>query len=77
MSKLTHVKWISSNLPVIIINRNDSRLYLTKLELYELRDEIDEFITYYPESFVEPNINWDDFNEWDGYNFGDKDEQEN
>jgi hypothetical protein len=75
MSKLTHVKWISSNLPVVIVNRNDARLYLTKLELKELRDEIDEFIAYYKEDFEELNINWDDFEEFESYNFGDEDEQ--
>ncbi len=62
-NKLTHVKWISSNLPVIMLNRNDDRLYVTKLELKELRDEIDEFITYYKADFEEPNINWDDADE--------------
>lgn len=67
MSKLTHVKWISSNLPVIMLNRNDSRLYVTKLELKELRDEIDEFIAYYKEDFEEPNINWDDVDDWADY----------
>jgi hypothetical protein len=58
MSKLTHVKWMSAQLPMIILNRNDERLSLTKLELKELRDEIDEFIAFYKEDFVEPNINW-------------------
>ena len=67
MTKLTHVKWISSNLPVIILNRNDNRLYVTKLELKELRDEIDKFITYYKEDFEETNINYDDFDEWKDY----------
>jgi len=67
VTKLTHVKWISSNLPVIILNRNDNRLYVTKLELKELRDEIDKFITYYKEDFEETNINYDDFDEWKDY----------
>jgi hypothetical protein len=62
-NKLTHIKWISSNLPVIMLNRNDDRLYVTKLELKELRDEIDEFIIYYKADFEEPNINWDDADE--------------
>ena len=74
MSKLTHVKWISSNLPVIMLKRNDDRLYLTKLELKELRDEIDEFIEYYKEDFEEPNINWNDFEEQINLMIGDKDE---
>jgi hypothetical protein len=43
---------------MIILNRNDERLALTKLELKELRDEIDEFIAFYKEDFEEPNINW-------------------
>lgn len=74
MAKLTHVKWISSNIPAILLNRNDDRLYLTKLELKELRDEIDEFIKYYKEDFEEPNINWDDRDEIE-YHFEDEDEQ--
>jgi hypothetical protein len=57
MSKLTHVKWMAAQLPMIILNRNDKRLALTKLELKELRDEIDEFIAFYKEDFEEPNIN--------------------
>lgn len=77
MSKLTHVKWISSNLPVIMLNRNDNRLYVTKLELKELRNEIDEFIAYYKEDFEEPNVNWNGFEEWKEYNSGDENEQTN
>lgn len=46
-----------------MLNRNDDRLYVTKLELKELRDEIDEFIIYYKADFEEPNINWDDADE--------------
>jgi hypothetical protein len=49
-----------------MLNRNDDRLYVTKLELKELRDEIDEFIAYYKEDFEEPNINWTD-DEWTDY----------
>jgi hypothetical protein len=57
MSKLTHVKWMSAQLPMIILNRNDERLSLTKLELKELRDEITAFMKYYKKDFQEPNIN--------------------
>lgn len=77
MPKLTHVKWISHNLPCIIINRDDSRLYLTKLELEELRDEIDEFITYYKDEFDVTNINQSGFEDMSLYNFGDNNEYEN
>lgn len=60
MSKLSHVKWISANSPMIKLARNDSRLYLTKRELLSLRDEIDEFISYYSSEFVEPVLNYED-----------------
>lgn len=58
--KLTHVKWASSNMPMIKVVRNNTRLYLTKRELLSLRDEIDEFISYYSRDFVEPVLDFED-----------------
>lgn len=56
MDEKTKVKWIGPNDPMIRIVRNDARLYLTKRELYELRDEIDDFISYYRENFTKERI---------------------
>ncbi len=56
MSKLTHVKWIGPNDPIVIVNRNNARLYLTKRELMHLAKEINEFVTYYKEDFSEGRI---------------------
>ena len=58
MSVLTKVKWVSSNFPMVIVNRNDSRLYLTKRELVELKTEIEDFIAFYADDFEEPNIDY-------------------
>lgn len=57
MIKLTHVKWMAPQMPIIILNRNNERLSLTKLELKELRDEITAFMKYYKKDFRKPNIN--------------------
>ena len=51
MSKLTHVKWIGPNDPMICILRNNARLYITKRELVELAREIDSFVGFYPDQF--------------------------
>lgn len=56
MTKKVHVKWIGPNDPMIRIVRNDARLYLTKRELLELRQEIKEFINFYSEDFSEDRI---------------------
>lgn len=50
------VKWCCANLPMIIQDRLDKRLYLTKRELSDLRDEISEFIEYYKDDFSEDQI---------------------
>lgn len=57
MEKLTHIKWIGPNDPMIIIKRNDARLYLTKKELFELQNEIKDFIDFYKEDFSLGKIN--------------------
>jgi hypothetical protein len=49
--KKVHVKWIGPNDPMIRVARNDARLYLTKRELLDLRNEITEFLKYYPDDF--------------------------
>lgn len=50
-AKLTHVKWIGPNDPVVMITRNDARLYLTKRELVSLQEEIADFLAFYPDDF--------------------------
>lgn len=58
MAKLTHVKWIGPNEPVIsILRQKNLKLYLTKNELLDLRDEISDFIAFYPDDFSEGRIN--------------------
>ena len=68
MKKLTHVKWIGANLPMIKVRRNDARLYLTKLELKHLRSEIDEFIAFYADDFSEEKISIDNIHDDDDFN---------
>lgn len=60
MEKLTKIKWISGNTPVIIVNRNDARLYLTKQELLDLKAEITDFINYYNDDFSKAYVNNND-----------------
>jgi hypothetical protein len=57
--KLTHVKWIGPNDPMIRIIRNDARLYLTKRELVSLMNEINGFTAYYHKDFTEERIDID------------------
>jgi len=65
MSKLTCIKWVSSNLPVIILNDSNKQLHLSKQELKDLRDEITKFINFYKEDFEESNISLGrDFDDW-------------
>lgn len=56
MERRAHVKWIGPNDPMIIITRNDARLYLTKRELVALMHEIESFTHYYREDFTEEKI---------------------
>jgi hypothetical protein len=53
---LVYVKWIAANLPCVGIRRTDERLYMSKRELLAMRDEINEFIAYYKDSFDSDNI---------------------
>ena len=66
--KLTHVKWIGPNDPLIKIARNDARLYISKAELKDLHTQIGEFIEYYASSFTEEHIHesstFDNLSEW-------------
>lgn len=61
MSTTMTTKWCTVNLPMIIQRRTDDRLYLTKRELVELRDDITEFINYYSAEFSEDQL---DINFW-------------
>jgi hypothetical protein len=56
LEQLTSVKWIGPNEPMIRINRNDTRLYLTKRELVSLMNEINGFTAYYNKDFTEDRI---------------------
>ena len=56
MERRVHVKWIGPNDPMIIVTRNDARLYLTKRELVALMHEIESFTHYYREDFTEEKI---------------------
>lgn len=56
LEKLTSVKWIGPNEPMILINRNDTRLYITKRELVSLMNEINGFTAYYHKDFTEDRI---------------------
>jgi hypothetical protein len=64
MNKSYTVKWAGPNTPLIRANDkdDDTRIYLSKIELIQLRDEIDSFIEYYKESFTKETINNTDFN---------------
>lgn len=55
------IKWAGPNTPFIELNRNDARLYPTKLELVAIMNGIKEFMEQYPESFTEETIKNDDF----------------
>lgn len=58
---LLRIKWAGPNTPFIELNRNDARLYPTKLELVAIMNGIKEFMEQYPESFTEETIKYDDF----------------
>lgn len=60
MTATIKVKWASANTAVILVNRDDYRLYLTKSELAELGKEINEFINYYSDDFSENRIDYVD-----------------
>lgn len=66
--KKTHVKWVGPNDPMIRIVRNDARLYLTKRELFELKEEIADFLAFYPDDFTDGRIDNEtppeDFSVW-------------
>lgn len=53
------VKWAAPNTLYIRSNKenDDNRLYMSKVELISLRDEINEFIEYYSTDFSKANIN--------------------
>lgn len=54
------VKWAGPNTPVIILDRNDARLYLTKIELKDLHELLGEFLEAYDEDFTPTTIMRDD-----------------
>jgi hypothetical protein len=60
-NSLLRIKWAGPNTPFIELNRNDARLYPTKVELVAIMDGIKEFMEQYPESFNEQTIKDDDF----------------
>ena len=51
------VKWAGPNTPVVIVDRNDQRLYITKAELVAMVEEIQDFIDYYQSDFSSGRIN--------------------
>jgi hypothetical protein len=66
MTTTVRVKWASANTPVILVNRDDSRLYLTKTELAELGKKINDFINYYSDDFSEKRIDYiDSYDDYD------------
>ena len=68
-NELLRIKWVASNVPVIELNRDNSRLYPTKKELVEIMKGIEIFINQYPESFTNETIDYTDTyeeHEWFG-----------
>lgn len=65
MNEHIRVKWIAGNMPVIVVRRNDARLYITKRELVAIKEEIESFVEYYKDDFTEeriddsPDDNWE------------------
>lgn len=58
--KLARVKWAGTHTPYVSLERTDERIYPTKRELVAMRDELDEFIKYYHESFQPHTIDLED-----------------
>ena len=58
MDTLTNVKWAGPNTPYIRLINSSRQLILSKAELVDLRNQIDLFMEYYKESFVQPSISW-------------------
>lgn len=54
------IKWAGPNTPVIMLDRNDARLYPTKVELKDLHELLGEFLEAYPEDFTPTTIVHDD-----------------
>jgi len=61
-----HVKWAGPNSPYIRFCKNDERIYLSKRELVALAAEIDSFVHYYLENFMEDRIDITDDDQEDG-----------
>lgn len=59
-NKLVKIKWISGVSPVIIVKRNDARLYINRRELIALKEEINDFINFYSDQFSEDKIDSED-----------------
>lgn len=66
-SKLTTIKWASGNTVMIEIERNDSRLYLTKREALDLIAAVNMFKAAYPEDFAPGRIDYEDIGEEDDW----------
>lgn len=56
MNEQVRVKWMAGNMPVIVVHRTDSRLYLTKRELVAIKEEIESFVDYYKDDFTEDRL---------------------
>lgn len=63
---LLRIKWAGPNTPFIELNRNDARLYPTKVELVAIMNGIKEFMEQYPESFTDETINHEDISDLGG-----------
>jgi hypothetical protein len=53
------IKWLGPNTPYIEFG--DVRIYLSKADVKKVRKELNDFITFYSESFTKENINKTDY----------------
>lgn len=66
--KLTEVKWMGPNYPMVKLLRNDTRICLTKRELKDLHSELAQFLELYAGEFTEDRINIETAHESDDWN---------
>jgi len=62
---LTKIKWAGPNTPVIIVKRNDARLYLTKKEALDITRELRKFVMHYSKDFEEPRLSQEEDFDYD------------
>ncbi len=57
------IKWLGPNTPYIEFG--DVRITLSKADLKKVRKELNDFMTFYKESFTKENINLTDYVDYD------------